>query len=296
MPLVLLPPTLSSLVLYFTVVIPAFVTRSSSALLISSYGNFASCTTSTLENMVVILVGLAVSASILYLIARTRRVLLARLWTIFLIVLAVVPTCSLGLYTVTLFAYPAQSLSIYAFLVGLAVGIILVILFLQGGIKRYIAVLMFSIFTSIDITVWLRPSLVFLLLAVFPVIDVLIVYYGPLKRLIRMSQEGVAQKPEFPHVMQRYNPLLDLTVRLDGMLLGLGDFLLYSTAVDWSLMVLSYKVGLPSLVLVALLIIPVLALGFYINVKFCLKRGYGPATLGPLISVLAVTLILSTLL
>ncbi len=298
-PLVVIPPLASALLLYLTVIVPALTTsKTALSQIVKSYGNFTSYSFETLEEILLILVGLSVSATLLYLIARMRRVLLARMWVTVLVSLSMIPACTLGIYTILLFTRVGITASILTLLTGLALSILLVLLFFRGGFLRYVAVLVFSMLTSIDLIVWLDPSLTFILLAVFPVIDYIVVYYGPLRELVRAHRgSSSAQEASPDKVTERhYNPLSDLTVKIDGMLLGLGDFLLYSTAVAWSLMVLSYKLKLLSLPLVVTVVLPALALGFYANVKLCLKKGYGPATLGPLLSVVAVTLALLTLL
>jgi len=250
----------------------------------------------TMRDLLTALIGLAIASLALYLIVRVKKITRARIWVIVIISIAAIPTSILSIYTICLLCCKGPIPDLYILVTGLVVGISIVILFLKDGILRYIATLTFSVLASINVAVWLHPSFTFLLLALFPLVDLILVYYGPLRRLVHLAKDEVPETVLSSKQIPAYNPLLDLTVKIDGVLIGLGDFLLYSIAATWSLMVLSSKFGPYALILTLTLTIPSIAIGFYLNIRACLKKGYGPATVGPLTAVLIVTLILFTLL
>jgi len=235
-------------------------------------------------------------ATVMYIIVKTRRVRAARL----------------GFYLITtMLSFFSLYATLYAALATLSNGdiisLVISIIFTPVLVKlidsdnhnlRYVGFLIVCILASLSLIEYLYDtSLIFLILLLMPVMDVILVYLGPLGKSI---QEIKKRRQEFgiEHTSQLESKIRDsssiitkLTVKLDGIMLGIGDFLLYSLASMWSIELISGLLSITGLILYSIIYLALFLLSFYINIKLCLRKGYGPASPLPLVSAIAVTLL-----
>ncbi|GEM_PF-5504210 len=256
---------------------------------------------SMLPEIAIIIAIQFIVGTVLYAVIKYRRRVLARLSFYLITVTYIAGSLIIAFYTLYLIARPYIQFPLLLPLL-LSFSLILSIILIQWfasncPLKKYLAALISSLAAAMNIVLYLPPSFSLLLLALMPIVDVLLVYFGPLGKSIQElkkmqpQQKTVTERPQIS-VIHSSNPIIRMTVQLDGLMLGIGDFLLYSLASMWSTVVILAKFGITVLALLLLLLVylPLFLTAFYINIKLCLRRSYGPAATLPLVAALIFTL------
>ncbi len=250
----------------------------------------------TLPMIIYIVVLQLAVATVMYFIVKSRRVRAARL----------------GFYIITVMLsffslYATLYIALATFNNGDLISLIVSIVFTPVLVKmidsdnhniRYIGFLIVCVLASLSLVEYLYDtSLIFLILLLMPIMDVVLVYWGPLGKSI---QEIKKRKQEAPveesgkvesKVGDSSSIITKLTVRLDGIMLGIGDFLLYSLASMWSIQLMAGLLSLTGLIIYSIIYIIVFSISFYVNIKLCLRKGYGPASPLPLVAAVSLTLL-----
>ncbi|NPA22994.1 MAG: hypothetical protein GXO23_01670 [Crenarchaeota archaeon] len=250
----------------------------------------------TLPMIIYIVVLQLAVATVMYLIVKSRRVRAARL----------------GFYIITvMLSFFSLYATLYAAFANLSNGdllsLVFSIIFTPVLVKmidsenhniKYIGFLIVCILASLSLIEYLYDtSLIFLILLLMPIMDVVLVYWGPLGKSIqeikKRRQETTIDSKEHVETSSRDSSsiITKLTVRIDGIMLGIGDFLLYSLASMWSVELLAGLLPPIGLAIYFIVYTLLFLLSFYINIKLCLRRGYGPASPLPLIAAVATTLL-----
>ncbi len=258
---------------------------------------------STLPDIALIVAIQFIIGTVLYTVIKYRKRRLAKLSFYLIIVSYIAGSLIIAFYTLYLLISPFIHFHLLLplmLLFSTVLSIVLIYWFVsECPIKKYLSALLSSLAAALNIVLYLPSSFSLLLIAVMPIVDVLLVYFGPLGKSIQEVRKRVEQFQTYEihgqeqiQVGRTLNPILRMTVRMDGIMLGIGDFLLYSLATMWSTAVLISKFGpsLTVLFLMYLIYLPLFLLAFYINIRICLKRSYGPAATIPLVVALIFTL------
>ncbi len=239
--------------------------------------------------------------TVLYAVVRYRRRIIANLSFYLITVTYIAGSLIVTFYTLYLIVRPYIQFPLLLPLL-MMFSVVLSVILIQWfvgtcPVRKYLAALISSLAAAMNIVLYLPPSFSLLLLALMPIVDVILVYFGPLGRLIQELRKTQLQRTAQSYKMQpcatySTNPIIRMTVQLDGLMLGIGDFLLYSLASMWSTVVLLAKFGTIALALVLLLLVylPLFLVAFYVNIRLCLRRSYGPAATLPLVTALVFTL------
>ncbi|MEL9990384.1 MAG: hypothetical protein QXP98_01465 [Thermoproteus sp.] len=129
--------------------------------------------------------------------------------------------------------------------------------------------------------VWMLPPLtVLVLLAVLPLYDLLMVYWGLLGRIVKKAKEELPRHPQAE--APREPPLLGLMARVGEVSVGTGDFFAYTAALTY--MGIKYsQLGPIASILVMAVGLALIYVGFVLTVRLLLRRfGYAPALPIPL--------------
>ncbi|NPB00428.1 MAG: hypothetical protein GXO10_03540 [Crenarchaeota archaeon] len=250
----------------------------------------------TLPMIIYIVVLQFAVATVMYIIVKSRKVRAARLG--FYII-----TVMLSFFSLYATLYAALATVSYGDVLSLALSIALTPVLVKlidsdNHNLRYVGFLIVCILASLSLIEYLYDtSLIFLILLLMPVMDVVLVYLGPLGKSIQEIKKR-RQELEIEHsghvetrVRDSSSIITKLTVKLDGIMLGIGDFLLYSLASMWSIELVSGLLSTIGLLLYSVIYLVLFLLSFYVNIKLCLRKGYGPASPLPLISAIAITLL-----
>ncbi len=154
----------------------------------------------------------------------------------------------------------------------------------RGGERTYLAVSLTSALVASALMLALPLYVITVLLIWFVVYDLLVVYVGPLSKILSKLR-GQGEKG--------FDMLRGLVVRLDGVVLGTGDLIIYSLTVLWSLSLFYLRTS--SVLGSALLTSPVfiaIAVGLTATARVLAgRRGYAPAIPIPVLLSVAYTLL-----
>ncbi len=238
-------------------------------------------------------------ASIMYLIVKFRKVRAAKLGFYLM-------STTFSFFSIFSILYAIFSIftipDTYIYTI-LTISIILTLIFVKmmrsdNHIIKYIAFFIVCTLASLDLIIYLYPSIIFLIILLMPIMDIVLVYYGPLGKSIQEVKKRISKVEESYQKVSTYSRFREssdivtkLTVRLDGIMLGIGDFLLYSLSTMWSIELITGVLNIVQLVTYLAIYIILFTLSFYVNIKLCLKKGYGPATPLPLATCIVLTLL-----
>ncbi|MEZ0249027.1 MAG: hypothetical protein ABWJ97_07110 [Thermoproteus sp.] len=235
----------------------------------------ASNTTQAAAYNVGLFVALAATATVLiYLIMRFKRLFklfIAAVW--FLVILGVFWAYAIKYYACGLLPDLAAEALFYAPFV---VAPLLIYGMFKWKWDASVAVL--SALAGAMI-VWILPPLtVLVLLAVLPVYDLLMVYWGLLGRIVKKAKEE--RRPQIG--APREPPLLGLMARVGEVSVGTGDFFAYTAALTY-IGVKYSQLGLVASISAMAVGLALIYAGFVLTVKLLLRRfGYAPALPIPL--------------
>ncbi len=235
-------------------------------------------------------------ASIMYLIVKFRKVRAAKFG--FYIITSTFTFFSVfsTLYTVSMLLPTPLESQYYYYIILTSLSVVLTVIFVkmmdsENHLLKYLAFTVVCILASLNLIIYVYPSIIFLLILLMPIMDVILVYHGPLGRSIQEIKKESIRRESVEHRVDSSNIIVKLTVKLDGIMLGIGDFLLYSLSAMWSIELLAGLLNSIQMIVYCILYTVIFAISFYVNIRLCLKKGYGPASPLPLIASIVLTLL-----